>query len=376
MPVVYTLLAANLDSVNQMSHRTEDQAEYESAMMSDEKRVVSGKQRKTDRDNIALRPRRLAEMLGQDRLRENLSILIEAATARSEPIDHVLFYGPPGLGKTSLAYVIANEVAGNIRVTAGPAIERAGDLAAILTHLKKGDILFIDEVHRLGKAVEEILYPAMEDFVLDVVIGKGPAAKTLRLNLPRFTVIGATTRLALLAAPLRDRFGARFRLDFYAQESMQLIVLRAAHLLDVEINDAGAREIARRARGTPRVGLRLLRRVRDYAEARADGVITLAVTQDALALMEIDALGLDDIDRRILSIIIEKYSGGPVGLDTIAAAISEDSATIMDVYEPYLIQLGFIDRTPRGRTCTRHAYQHLGLPFPDAADGESQSALL
>ncbi|MCY4147464.1 MAG: Holliday junction branch migration DNA helicase RuvB [Chloroflexi bacterium] len=344
--------------------------------MSAEKRVVSGSQRKTDRDNIALRPRRLADMLGQDRVRENLSILIEAAAARSEPIDHVLFYGPPGLGKTSLAYVIANEVAGNIRVTAGPAIERAGDLAAILTHLKQGDILFIDEVHRLGKAVEEILYPAMEDFVLDIVIGKGPAAKTLRLNLPRFTVIGATTRLALLAAPLRDRFGARFRLDFYEQKPMQRIVLRAARLLNVEISDDGAQEIARRARGTPRVGLRLLRRVRDYAEARADGVITLAVTQAALALMEIDTLGLDDIDRRILRIIIEKYSGGPVGLDTIAAAISEDSATIMDVYEPYLIQLGFIDRTPRGRACTRHAYRHLGISLPEADDDESQRALL
>lgn len=349
---------------------------FGSEMMSAEKRVVSGSQRKTDRDNIALRPRRLVDMLGQDRVRENLSILIEAAAARSEPIDHVLFYGPPGLGKTSLAYVIANEVVGNIRVTAGPAIERAGDLAAILTHLKKGDILFIDEVHRLGKAVEEILYPAMEDFVLDIVIGKGPAAKSLRLNLPRFTVIGATTRLALLAAPLRDRFGARFRLDFYEQDSMQRIVLRAARLLDVEISDEGAREIARRARGTPRVGLRLLRRVRDYAEARADGVITLAVTQDALALMDIDGLGLDEIDRRILRIIIEKYSGGPVGLDTIAAAISEDSATIMDVYEPYLIQLGFIDRTPRGRTCTQHAYRHLGLPFPGSADDESQPPLL
>ena len=344
--------------------------------MSARQRAVSGKRGKSDRDNIALRPERLGEMLGQDRVRENLSILIEAAAARSEPIDHVLFYGPPGLGKTSLAYVIANEVSGNIRVTAGPAIERAGDLAAILTHLKKGDILFIDEVHRLGKAVEEILYPAMEDFVLDVVIGKGPAAKTLRLNLPRFTVIGATTRLALLAAPLRDRFGARFRLDFYAADAMRLIVLRAARLLDVEISDEGAKEIARRSRGTPRVGLRLLRRVRDYAEARADGVITLDVTQAALALMEIDELGLDEIDRRILSIIIENYGGGPVGLDTIAAAISEDSATIMDVYEPYLIQLGFIDRTPRGRACTRHAYRHLGIPFPASEDGDDQPALL
>lgn len=343
--------------------------------MSKEDRVVSGRKRKVERDNIALRPERLADVLGQDRVRENLSIIIEAAATRNEPIDHILFYGPPGLGKTSLAYVIANEVEGNIRITAGPAIERAGDLAAILTHLKEGDILFIDEVHRLGKAVEEILYPAMEDFVLDIVIGKGPAAKTLRLNLPRFTVIGATTRLALLAGPLRDRFGARFRLDFYDLPAMEGIVVRAAKLLNVEISDEAAAEIARRARGTPRVGLRLLRRVRDFAEARADGVITLTVTRDALELMEIDHLGLDDVDRRILRIIIEKYGGGPVGLDTLAAAISEDRATIMDVYEPFLIQLGFIDRTPRGRTCTEHAYRHLDIAFPTAED-EGQQRLL
>lgn len=341
--------------------------------MSRDQRIVSGQARNSDRKNIALRPSRLAEMVGQDRVRENLSIIIEAAAARSEPIDHVLFYGPPGLGKTSLAYVIANEAKANIRITAGPAIERAGDLAAILTHLKKGDILFIDEVHRLGKAVEEILYPAMEDFVLDIVIGKGPAAKTLRLNLPRFTVIGATTRLALLAAPLRDRFGARFRLDFYDEAAMEQIVLRAANLLMAEISPEGAIEIARRARGTPRVGLRLLRRVRDFAEARADGVITLRVTEDALGLMEIDKLGLDDVDRRILHTIIEKFSGGPVGLETIAAAISEDSATIMDVNEPYLIQLGFIDRTPRGRTCTAHAYKHLNIAYPeDPAAGQQR----
>ena len=311
-------------------------------------------------------------MYGQDRVRENLSIIIEAAAARNEPIDHVLFYGPPGLGKTSLAYVIANEVRANIRVTAGPAIERAGDLAAILTHLKKGDILFIDEVHRLGKAVEEILYPAMEDFVLDIVIGKGPAAKTLRLNLPRFTVIGATTRLALLASPLRDRFGARFRLDFYDPAAIERIVTRAALMLNVEIRPEAAAEIARRARGTPRVGLRLLRRVRDFAEARADGVITVPVTKEALDLMEIDHLGLDDVDRRILSTIIEKFGGGPVGLDTIGAAISEDSATIMDVYEPYLIQLGFIDRRPRGRACTEHAYKHLGIDFPEEPSAGQQ----
>ena len=343
--------------------------------MTDDGRVVSGGRKRSDRESIALRPQRLAELVGQDRVRENLSIIIEAAAARQEPIDHLLFYGPPGLGKTSLAYVIANEVRANIRVTAGPAIERAGDLAAILTHLKKGDILFIDEVHRLGKAVEEILYPAMEDFVLDIVIGKGPAAKTLRLNLPRFTVIGATTRLALLASPLRDRFGARFRLDFYDHSAMERIVTRAAALLEVEIKQEAAIEIARRARGTPRVGLRLLRRVRDYAEARADGVITLPVTQAALDLMEIDQLGLDEVDRRILATIIEKFSGGPVGIDTIGAAISEDSATIMDVYEPYLIQLGFIDRTPRGRACTKHAYRHMGIAFPEAPSDDQQRLL-
>ncbi len=343
--------------------------------MPGDERFVSGSKGKSDRENVALRPKRLADVMGQDRVRENLSIIIDAAAGRGEPIDHLLFYGPPGLGKTSLAYVVSNEVGANIRVTAGPAIERAGDLAAILTHLKKGDILFIDEVHRLGKAVEEILYPAMEDFVLDIVIGKGPAAKTLRLNLPRFTVIGATTRLALLAAPLRDRFGASFRLDFYDLPAMEQIVERAAGLLEVDINREGTVEIAKRARGTPRVGLRLLRRVRDFAEARADGRIDEDVTKRALELMEIDHLGLDDIDRRILYTIIEKFSGGPVGLETIAAAISEDSATIMDVYEPYLIQLGFIDRTPRGRACTPRAYKHLNIELSDE-DAPDQQRLL
>jgi len=343
--------------------------------MPGDERFVSGRKGKSDRENVALRPKRLVDVLGQDRVRENLSIIIDAAAARGEPLDHLLFYGPPGLGKTSLAYVDSNEVGANIRVTAGPAIERAGDLAAILTHLKKGDILFIDEVHRLGKAIEEILYPAMEDFVLDIVIGKGPAAKTLRLNLPRFTVIGATTRLALLAAPLRDRFGASFRLDFYDQPAMEQIVERAAGLLAVDINRQGTVEIAKRARGTPRVGLRLLRRVRDFAEARADGRIDEDVTRRALELLEIDHLGLDDIDRRILHTIIEKFSGGPVGLETIAAAISEDSATIMDVYEPYLIQLGFIDRTPRGRTCTLRAYKHLGIELPGEDEPDQQRLL-
>lgn len=337
--------------------------------MSDEGRAVSGQRQRSERDNIALRPQLLRDVIGQERVRENLRIIIDAARARGEPIDHILFYGPPGLGKTSLAHVIANEMQAKIQVTAGPSIERAGDLAAILTHMKQGDILFIDEVHRLGRAVEEILYPAMEDFKLDIVIGKGPAAKNVRLNLPRFTVIGATTRLSLLAGPLRDRFGARFRLDFYDQAAMEFIINRAARLLNVEIEPEGAAEIGRRSRGTPRVALRLLRRVRDYAETRAEGVITGEVAKDALQLMEIDHLGLDDIDRRILRTIIEKFGGGPVGLDTIGASIAEDSATIMDVYEPYLLQLGFLDRTPRGRIATPHAYNHIGIPY----NGDQQS---
>jgi Holliday junction DNA helicase RuvB len=333
--------------------------------MSDSGRLVSGLKRTDDRENIALRPQYLDDIIGQDMVRENLRIIIEAAKSRSEPIDHVLFYGPPGLGKTSLAHVIANEMNANIRVTAGPSIERAGDLAAILTHLKQHDILFIDEVHRLGRAIEEVLYPAMEDFVLDIVIGKGPAAKNVRLNLPRFTVVGATTRLSLLAGPLRDRFGARFRLDYYDLQAMEYIITRAAKMLGVEIESESTIEIARRSRGTPRVALRLLRRVRDYSQVRADGVITVTIAQDALSLMEVDPLGLDDVDRRLLSAIIEKFSGGPVGLDTIAASISEDSSTIMDVYEPYLLQLGFLERTPRGRMATRHAYAHMGFTYPD-----------
>ncbi len=329
--------------------------------MAADERIVGGQRRQGERENPTLRPRLLDDVIGQGRVRENLRILIEAAQARSEPVDHILFYGPPGLGKTSLAHVVANEMQRNIRITSGPSVERAGDLAAILTHMREYDILFIDEVHRLGRAVEEVLYPAMEEYALDIVIGKGPAAKNVRLNLPRFTVIGATTRLSLLASPLRDRFGARFRLDYYDQPAMLLIIKRAARLLEVNIEPAGTAEIASRARGTPRVALRLLRRVRDYAQVRAQGVITLPVAMDALALMEVDPLGLDDVDRRILSAIIEKYDGGPVGLDTIAASISEDSSTIMDVYEPYLLQLGFLERTPRGRVATRIAMEHLGL---------------
>ena len=324
-------------------------------------RMVGGRRRRGESDNRALRPQLLGDVIGQQRVRENLRILVEAALARGEPVDHILFYGPPGLGKTSFAHVVAHEMKCNIRITAGPTVERAGDLAAILTHLRENDILFIDEVHRLGRAVEEVLYPAMEEYALDIVIGKGPAAKNVRLNLPRFTVIGATTRLSLLASPLRDRFGARFRLDFYDMQAMRHIIRRAARLLEISIDASGTDEIAARARGTPRVALRLLRRVRDFAQVRAQGVITGEVAVAALGLMEVDALGLDDVDRRILSAIIEKYDGGPVGLDTIAASISEDSSTIMDVYEPYLLQLGFLERTPRGRVATRIAMEHLGL---------------
>lgn len=319
-----------------------------------------------------MRPQRLADLIGQDRVRENLAILVEAARQRKEALDHVLLYGPPGLGKTTLAHIIANEMGVPIRVTSGPAIERAGDLAAILSNLREKEVLFIDEVHRLGRAVEEILYPAMEDFALDFVIGKGPSARSIRLKLPRFTVVGATTRLALLTAPLRARFGATFRVDFYDQEALEAIVRRAAWLLKVEIDDGGVAEIARRGRGTPRVALRLLRRVRDFAQVRADGHITDDVARQALELLEVDERGLDDLDRRVLRTIIKKFDGGPVGLDTVAAAVSEEPDTIMDVVEPYLLQLGFLDRTPRGRVATARAHEHLGLAYP----GPEQPTLL
>ncbi|HOV47421.1 MAG: Holliday junction branch migration DNA helicase RuvB [Anaerolineae bacterium] len=317
----------------------------------------------------ALRPQHLDDLIGQERVRENLRILIAAAQGRNEALEHTLFYGPPGLGKTTLAHICANEMGAPIRITAGPAIERPGDLAAILSNLREKEVLFIDEIHRLGKVVEEILYPAMEDFALDLVIGQGPGARTVRLSLPHFTIIGATTRLALLSAPLRTRFGAVYRLDFYEQAALAEIVERAARALKVQMAPEGRDEIARRGRGTPRVALRLLRRVRDYAQVRGDGVITAGLAAEALALLEIDAMGLDDLDRRVLLAIIEKFDGGPVGLETIAASIGEAADTIMDVVEPYLLQLGFLDRTPRGRTATRLAYEHLSLPYTRTEQG-------
>src|SRR5512144_438570 len=325
-----------------------------------------------DRVDNALRPQKLNDLIGQDQVRGNLASRIAAARQRGEALDHVLFYGPPGLGKTTLAHVVANEMGVNVKVTAGPAIERAGDLAAILTNLRAGDVLFIDEVHRLGRAVEEVLYPAMEDFALDIVIGKGPSARSIRLKLPRFTVVGATTRLALVTAPLRARFGAVYRLDYYDLNAMKSIVSRAAQMLKVEVEPGGVEEIGRRARGTPRVALRLLRRVRDYAQVRADGKVTQDVAKEALDLLQVDPLGLDEVDRRVLRTIIEKYNGGPVGLNTIAASIGEEPDTIMDVVEPYLLQLGFLDRTPQGRIATRSAYEHLGMDYKE----EGQPRLL
>jgi len=328
-------------------------------------RIISAKPREEDFVlDKGLRPRQLVDFIGQDKVKENLSIGMTAAQGRGEALDHTLLYGPPGLGKTTLAYIIAAEMGVNIKITSGPAIERPGDLAAIITNLNKGDVLFIDEIHRLARVVEEVLYPVMEDFSLDLVIGKGAGAKSVRLNLPRFTLIGATTRFAMLSPPLRDRFGAVYRLDFYGQDAIKVIVSRSARLLGLEAEEAGLEEIAKRARGTPRVANRLLKRVRDYAEVKAQGVITEKVAIEALGKLEIDSIGLDEVDHRILHTIIEKFNGGPVGLDTIAAAISEEADTIMDVYEPYLMQLSFLERTPRGRVATRFAYEHLGLTYP------------
>lgn len=312
-----------------------------------------------------LRPARLSEYIGQERVVENLRVALEAAIARGEALDHTLLYGPPGLGKTTLAYVIAAEMGVNVKTTSGPVIERPGDLAAVLTNLRQDDVLFIDEIHRLSRHVEEVLYPAMEDYCLDIVIGKGPGARSIRLNLPRFTLIGATTRIALLTSPLRERFGVVHRLDFYGLEAMSAIVARSAAILGVPIDSDGIHEIASRSRGTPRVANRLLKRVRDYAEVRGSGVIDVYTAHQALGMLEVDELGLDVSDRRVILTIIEKFDGGPVGLDTISAALNEDADTIMDVYEPYLIQLGFIERTSRGRLATRRAHEHLGLPYID-----------
>ncbi len=331
--------------------------------MYEEERVISPAVKEEDFDfEVSLRPRRLEEFVGQSKVKENLSVFMEAARMRREPLDHVLLYGPPGLGKTTLAHIVANEMSAQIRTTSGPTIERPGDLAAILTNLELGSVLFIDEIHRLARQAEEILYPAMEDFQIDLVIGKGPSARTLRLDIPRFTLVGATTRAGMLTSPLRERFGIVHYLEFYNAYELETIVLRAARILNVPIDPEGAQEISRRARGTPRIANRLLKRVRDYAQVRADGVITLEVAKSALSMLEIDDLGLDEVDRRFLKAIIEKFDGGPVGIETIAAVISEERDTIEEVYEPYLLQIGFLNRTPRGRMATRHAYAHLGIP--------------
>ncbi|MDD3346436.1 Holliday junction branch migration DNA helicase RuvB [Oscillibacter sp.] len=320
-----------------------------------------------DAQEVSLRPRTLKEYIGQEKAKENLAVFIEAARRREEALDHVLLHGPPGLGKTTLAGIIAQEMGVNIRITSGPAIEKPGDLAALLTNLSEGDILFVDEIHRLNRAVEEILYPAMEDYALDIIVGKGPSANSIRLDLPKFTLIGATTRAGQLSAPLRDRFGVTLRLELYTPEELSEIVKRSAGILNVDIVPSGAYEIARRSRGTPRIANRMLRRVRDFAQVKADGVITMDVADQALCALEIDHLGLDTVDRRMLGAIIDNYNGGPVGLETLAATIGEESVTLEDVYEPYLMQLGFLTRTPRGRCVTQKAYGHLHRPIPGGA---------
>ncbi len=329
-----------------------------------DQRIITTSPLPSDSDApVSLRPQLLDDFIGQEKNKKQLSIFIQAAKQRKEPIEHTLLYGPPGLGKTTLAHILAKEMNVNIRITAGPAIEKSGDLAAILTNLSAGDILFIDEIHRLNRIIEEILYPAMEDYALDIIIGKGPSARTLRLDLPKFTLIGATTKVSSLSAPLRDRFGATIHFQFYTQDEMEKIVRRSAKIMDIELEPDAAKEISSRSRRTPRIANRILRRIRDFAQVNGDGIIRLNTAEEALDMLEIDASGLDATDRSILSIIIEKYKGGPVGLNTLAAATGEEQETIEDVYEPYLIQTGFLERTPRGRMATMKSYQHLGLTF-------------
>lgn len=337
-----------------------------------EERLVSSQVARQDlAEEVSLRPQYLKQYIGQEHLKDSLSIALQAARGRKEPIDHVLFHGFPGLGKTTLAYIIANEMGANIKVTSGPVIEKSGDLAAILTSLQEGDVLFIDEIHRLNHVVEEILYPAMEDYQLDLVIGQGPGAKSVKMTLPRFTLVGATTRTGLLTPPLRDRFGVILRLDYYTPEELVLIVRRSAAMLGIDMDESGANELGRRSRGTPRIANRLLKRVRDYAEVRADGRITQEVAQQALDMLKVDQLGLDDMDRRILLTIIDKFEGGPLGLETLATAVCEEKNTLEDVYEPFLIQSGFLMRTPRGRMATAAAYQHFGKPVTVCRSSES-----